>query len=300
MRVFLTGATGYIGSAVAEALQRRGHQLIGLARSVNSAAQLEGRGLQVQRGSLFDGPAITAASAYADGVIHTALLRDGAPAEADQSAVTAILSALAGSGKPFIYTSGVWVLGNTGTRVADERTSINPVPLMAWRTEVEWQVLDADCDSVRSIVLRPGGVYGFGRGRPSMWFASAREHGVVRYVGDGENRWPMVHVSDLAELYVRALENAPCGSLLHGVSGESVRVRDAALAASEGAGIPGRVESWPLAEAREALGPYADALALDQRVSAEHTRALLNWTPRQISFLDDLRHGSYALQAVSA
>ena len=289
MKVFLTGATGYIGSAVADALRGAGHAVCGLARSDAAATRLAGMGIEAVRGDLTDPASLGAAVRAADAAISTGTSNDPV---ADTAAVTAMLEALRGSGKPFVYTSGVWVYGDTGGRVATETSPSVPAALVAWLPAVERLVLQAAADNVRSVVIQPGVVYGRGAGIPAAFVATARKDGAARFVGTGENRWPLVHVEDLAELYVRAVERAPAGTLLVAVGG-AVRVSDIARAASEGAGTGGKVVAWPLAEARQVLGPYADALALDQQASSRRAEELLGWKPFRPGILDEMRHGSY-------
>ena len=290
MLVFLAGATGYIGSAVAEALKGAGHEVSGLARSEDAAARLTASGVAPVRGDFADPPSVAAAARAADGVILAAT--SGKP-EVDAATVGATVAALRGSGKPLVYTSGIWSLGDTGGRVVTETSQTTPTPHVAWRTAVEREVLRAAADGVRSVVLQPAVVYGRGGGILTKFSASARRDGAAKFVGSGENRWAVVHVEDLADLYVRALERAPAGTLLIAAAGPSVRVIDLARAASEGAGAEGRVTAWPLAEARQKLGPYADALALDQQVSSRRAEELLGWKPSRPGVLEDLRHGSY-------
>jgi nucleoside-diphosphate-sugar epimerase len=215
----------------------------------------------------------------------------------DPPAVDAILHALEGSGKPFIYTSGIWSHGDTGGHVVDETTPPRPLPMVQWRQAVEDRVLAAAGRNIRTIVIRPAIVYGRSGGIPGGFVESARSEGAARTVGKGENRWPLVFVDDLADLYLRALEQAPPGTLLLGVSGPAVRVRDLATAASRGAGANGRVFAWPLDEARAELGEYADALALDQQASSERARKMLGWQPRGPDPLEDLERGSYVPRA---
>ena len=290
MIIFLTGATGYIGSAVASALQKAGHTVIGLARSDEAAGRLHLRSIAVHRGDLASPDNLADAASSADAVIHTGTTNNG---ELDRAAVGRMLDAIAGTNKPFIYTSGVWVLGDTGGRVADETWAVNPLALVAWRPAVEQLVLQASARGVRSIVIRPGVVYGRGGGIPAEFVESARTSGAARYVGSGENHWPVIDVDDLADLYAKALEKAPAGALLLAADGSEHRVKEIAEAASIGAGANGRTESWPLEEARKKLGGYADALVLDQRVSAERARSMLGWKPRASGILEDLRLGSY-------
>ena len=294
MKVFLTGATGYIGSAVVEKLLAAGHEVTGLARSEESARKLEAVGAHALPGDLHDSETIKRAASEADGVIHMASTGGPDAPQADAQAVNAILDALTGTSKPFIYTSGVWVLGNTNDNVADEETELDPTPLVAWRPAIEQRVLEAASSSVRSIVLRPGMVYGRGGGSVGEMVESGRQKGTVRFVGTGENRWTLVHVEDLADLYVKALEKAPAGTLLMVAAGESMRVREIAEAAARAAGANVRVESWPIEQARERLGLYADALVLDQQVSAAKAQKLLDWKPKAPSLLEELAQGSAA------
>lgn len=293
MEVFLTGATGYIGSAVAEALQKAGHKVTGLARTPEKAKQLEARGVRASLGDLHQPDTVAALARAAAGVIHTANTNDATAAQADAAVVRAILKALEGTGKPFVYTSGVWVLGSTGEKVADEKTPVNPTPLVAHRPAIEREVLGYKDRGVGALVIRPALVYGRGGGIPKMIVQGARESGTARYVGDGKSRWPFVDVDDLAQLYVLALEKAPPGSLYHAAHGPSYRVAEVAEAASIGGGAKGKTQSWPLEEARKTMHAFADALVLDQQISSEKAKKELGWSPRAQSVLDDLKTGSY-------
>jgi nucleoside-diphosphate-sugar epimerase len=212
----------------------------------------------------------------------------------DGPAIDAILDALAGSDKPFVYTSGIWSHGDTGNAVADETTPPKPAALVKWRQAVEDRVREGAKRGIRTAVIRPAIVYGRGGGIPAGFVDSARKDGAARYVGTGENRWPFVHVDDLADLYLLALERAPAGSLLLGVAGPSHPVRNVAAAASRGAGAGGRTTAWPLEDARKTLGPYADALVLDQQASGRRAQEMLGWQPRRPDVLEDIERGSYA------
>ena len=294
MEVFLTGATGYIGTSVAEALQKARHKVTGLARTAEKAKLLEARGVRATIGDLLKPETIAAAARAAEGVIHTANTNDASSPQVDAAVVRAILQALEGSKKPFIYTSGVWVLGSTGDKIADEQTPVNPTPLVAHRPAIEQEVLGYRNRGVRAIVIRPALVFGRGGSGPTMFTKSARETGAARYVGDGENRWPFVDVDDLAQLYVLTLEKAAPGSLYNAAHGPSYRVREVAEAASIGAGAKGKTQAWPLEDARKVMHAFADALVLDQQVSGEKAKKELGWKPRAGSVLDDLKTGSYA------
>lgn len=293
MEVFLIGATGYIGSAVADALQAAGHTVIGLARSDDAAQRLEARGIRAFIGDLND-PARVAQGAYeANAVIYAASASGPDTPQTDLKAVEAILSALDGTGKPFIYTSGVWVMGNTGEQIADEETPLAPTPLVAWRPAVEQRVLAAAERSVRTVVIRPAIVYGRSGGLVAGLVQSARERGIVQFIGTGENRWSLVHIDDLCDLYVQTLEQAPAGTLLFAASGSTVRVREVAEAASRAGGAIGRTEAWQVEEARQTMGPYADALVLDQQISGTKAMRLFGWTPQAPSLFEELEKGSY-------
>ncbi|PTL78798.1 NAD-dependent epimerase/dehydratase family protein [Vitiosangium sp. GDMCC 1.1324] len=289
MKILVTGATGYIGSAVAESLTRAGHQVQGLARSDEAEQKLRSHGIQPVRGDLANTTTIAALVQGVDAVIWTATANRE---DVDAPAVAAMLERMAGSGKAFLYTSGVWVHGETGGTVADETRPLNPAKLVAWRPAVEQRVLSTP--GIRGIVLRPGIVYGRASGIPAMLVSSAREGGAARFVGPGENHWPVVFIEDLADLYLRAIERAPAGTVLLAVQGSSVKLKDIAAAASQGAGKGGKTASWPLEEARNQFGGFADALALDQKCSARRAEQLLGWVPKGPGILDELSRGSYA------
>jgi nucleoside-diphosphate-sugar epimerase len=278
LKVFLTGATGYIGSGIADALLAAGHSVVGLARSDDAVRKLSAKGITPFQGDLNSPGNLSEAAAKSDGIIHTGTTNDG---RIDQEAVNAMLGALRDSSKPFIYTSGIWVLGDTGGKIADETWPPNPAALVSWRPGVEQMVLRAARTGVRSVVFRPGVVYGRGGGILADFARSARETGAARYVGSGENHWPLVHVEDLADLYLRAFQRAASGTLFHATDGATRRVREIAEASSFDAGAEGRTESWPLEEARKTLGAFADALVLDQLVSSEKAKTTLGWQPRK-------------------
>lgn len=298
MKIFLTGATGYIGSAVAWALARQGHSLLALTRSPEAETKLiplsDAMDCEFIRGDVLNATSIRRGAEKADGVIHAASPGNETYPAADNNVISTVVGALAGSGRPFVYTSGIAVHGSTGGKMVDETAPYDPSPMVAFRVDCEQRVKAAAERGVRSVVLSPSFVYGQAGGLAALWFESARDSGIVRYVGDGANHWTTVHVDDLADLYLRAVTSAAAGSAYFGAAGQPVRVHDAALAASEGAGIPGEVEAIPYETARQSIGPLADLLILDQQASGEKARRELGWHPSAPDFLTELRSGSYA------
>lgn len=290
MKVFLTGATGFIGSAVALALQRAGHSVLGLARSEEAQQKLLDRGMLVRRGDLSQTSLLVAAAEECGAVIYASA--DPESPRRDPVNIAAMLDMVAGTGKPFIYTAGVWDLGDTGGKPVDEKSPENPLALVAWRPAVSQMVLDAAGRDIQSAVILPSFVYGYGGGIPGMLVKSAREEGASRLVGNGENHWGFVHADDLADLYVRCLQ-APPGTRLIATAGQPYKAFEIAEAASRGAGAGGRVTLWPVDEARTQLGPFADALVADTVIKTDRARRLLGWQPLGPSILDDLDHGSY-------
>jgi len=287
LRVFVTGATGYVGSAVVDALLAGGHEVTGLTSADAKVAGLEAKGVRPVVGGLGDPGSWRGAAARADTLVHAAFdYTADDPVAIDATAVDTLLSA-AGEGmgtRTVCYTSGVWVLGETGDREADEAASTQaPFELAAWRPAHERTVLGAAGGRRVTTVIRPGVLYGGSRGLMIPFFQSAMEEGATTYVGEGGNRMALVHQDDVGTLYRAALERG-AGGIFHAVDGSPMSQRDVARAASEAAGAGGATRSVPLEEARQELGKLADALCLDQVVSAPRSAELLGWAPRYRSF----------------
>jgi nucleoside-diphosphate-sugar epimerase len=282
MRVFLTGGTGYIGSAVLESLLRAGHRVTALVRDPEKAARLAARGVTAVTGELASPKMFTKALGDVDAAVHTAF--EGSPrgVEKDRQAIETLLAALAaaksgaGIAPTFIYTSGVWVLGNT-TKPADEDTPVDPVAHVSWRPAHEQLVLDAGSQGIRTIVVRPGIVYGGARGIVSDLLKDAL-NGMMRVIGTGKNRWPTVYARDLGDLYARLLEAPDARGVFHANDETDERVNDIVDAIAEHLTQRPDIRHMPLPEARRKLGTYADALALDQRVRSPRAKAL-GWAP---------------------
>lgn len=292
MKIFVTGASGYIGSAVTRELLQAGHQVLGLARSDASAAALTTAGAQVLRGTLTDLDQLRQGATASDGVIHLAFIHDFSNIEAsdvvDVKAVETIAAALAGSNKPFVNTSGTAMLANfrqlgvegpghpDARRVASENTAIN-----------------AAQHGVRSSVIRltptvhSKGDQAFIPGLIQI----ARTKGVSAYVGEGNNRWPAVHRSDAARLYRLAVESAPAGAYLHAVAEEGIPFRQIAEAIGRQLNIP--VVGIAPTEAMSHFGWLGHFSTIDNPTSSARTRQLLNWHPTGPGLIEDLDQGHY-------
>ncbi|WP_067562453.1 NAD-dependent epimerase/dehydratase family protein [Nocardia acidivorans] len=288
MRVLLIGASGYVGSAVAEHLSSLGHTIVALERpgTDDGASAYETR-----TGDLADPASLTAAvGPDIDAVIN--LATPSGDAAVDAAAVAAVTDPLRGTGKSFVYTSGVWVLGATGG--ADETTPTNPIPIVGYRPHIERQVLALADAGVRAAVIRPGIVYGRGGGIPALLVDLARKHEAPVIVADSSAVWPMVHIDDLADLFAKVVDAAPAGSVWHGITQPAVPVADLAMAAGRAAGVSGDTKVWPLDQARAELGAsFADALALSQTVTGHAGIDQLNWEPKGPNAIADLTTGSY-------
>lgn len=284
MRIFLTGATGYVGSAVLDALVRGGHDVTALVRNNEKAARAQARGARPIVGNLSEPDSYRVAADGQDGYVHAALDRNGGRGPAtDRIAIDTLLAAARGphaapSSAPrfLIYTSGSWILGRTDVP-ANEEAPINPIAMAAWRPTMEDLVLGAHGDGLRTVVIRPGVVYGRGAGMVGDLFQSAT-NGLVRVVGDGNNRWPLIYDRDLADLYQRLAAHEDAGGVFHANDEGDERVNDLVAAIAPYLQHRPDVRYVPIEEARAKMGSYADALSLDQVVRSPRARAL-GWAP---------------------
>jgi nucleoside-diphosphate-sugar epimerase len=285
MRIFLTGATGYVGAAVLEALLRGGHTITALVRDSEKAERVAARGAHPVIGNLGDVESFRGAAEAQDGYVHTALDSvSGRGPTIEKLAVETLLAvakrprtARASKDKRFvIFTSGVWILGKAPDPIAEDAPP-NPIAIAAHRPEHERMVLEAATERLRTMVVRPGVVYGGGSGMVGEIFKSAT-NGLVRVVGDGSNRWPLVYDHDLADLYAKLVVNDDASGIYHCNDEGDERVNEIVSAISPYVPVRPDVRHVPIEEARTKMGPYADALALDQVVRSPRARAL-GWTP---------------------
>ncbi|HEX4426220.1 MAG TPA: SDR family oxidoreductase [Terriglobales bacterium] len=291
MRVFLTGATGFIGSAIVRELIDAGHQVLGLARSDAGARSLTAAGAQVHRGSLEDLESLRSGAAAADGVIHTAFIHDfnnyGPAAEADRRAIETLGAELAGSKRPLVVTSGTLLLQRRGPLVIEEDQAKSDFPR---KSE---DALAMVAKGVHSIVLRlPPSVHGDGdHGFVPALINIARQKGASAYIGDGLNHWPAVHRLDAAHLYRLALEKGSAGACYHAIADEGVPIRDIAEVIGRQLSLP--VVAKSPEEAAGHFGWMAHFLAIDSPASSVQTQKQLGWKPTHASLIADLDGGSY-------
>jgi nucleoside-diphosphate-sugar epimerase len=284
MTIVLTGGTGYIGSALIKELAGAGHSVTALVRNEASAAKATELGADAAIGDLFDAGWLTEQFGAADAVAHLAATGDAKTQELDAGVVTAAVSALGGTTKPYVHTSGIWIWGDNAAITEDEPQA--PPALTAWRGATEQSVLTS---GLTATIVAPGIVYGQGSGIPAG-VLRRDDQGKVRLVGDGTQHWTTVHVDDIAALYRTVLERGEGLGYVAGVSGENPTVRELGEALAGEAGVvPESVEA-----SRERLGAlFADALLLDQQATGAKAKRL-GWTPKGPSLVDELRSGSYA------
>jgi nucleoside-diphosphate-sugar epimerase len=296
MKVFIVGAAGYIGGSVAMRFVALGHRVSGLTRSADSAAKLSACGIEPIIGSNTDVDIVHRAASAADVVINAADVENPYP-------VATILAALRGSGKRFIQTSGSSVVGDKAAgeyshKVYHEDTPLDALPEKVVRTAIHCQVLAAAHDGVHSIVICPPLIYGRGTGLnlhsvqiPKM-IRQAQKHGVVRYIGKGEHVWSTVHIDDVVDAYVLALEKSPAGSFFYLENGEA---NFKATTASIGKLLGMANGSWTIDEAIAEWGPPTSwfALGSNSRVRADKARRMLGWQPKGAELFDEIEHGCY-------
>ncbi|MEN6527443.1 MAG: NAD-dependent epimerase/dehydratase family protein [Candidatus Polarisedimenticolia bacterium] len=286
MNVFVTGAAGFVGSAVAAAFARAGHDVRGLTRNPAKRALLAAMEVEAVVGSMQSPASYRDVAARCEVLVHAAIEYGPESWSLDRKTIETLLgTARPGAPRLVVYTSGVWVHGESRGRTMDETTPIAPPPFVARRAEHEALVRGADDGrGLRTLVVRPGCVYGGAGGLTAAWFDGALKGGAARIVGHGENHWAMVHRDDLARVYVLAAESWLGGETIDVVDGAETTVLDCARAASEAVGAGGRTVATDLDEALRAMGPIAECLALDQRIDGSKVRGLLGWTPRHRGF----------------
>jgi len=291
MKVALTGATGFIGSHVLTELQGHGHDVTALVRDDAQASFVAARGATPAVVDLYDRAAVASLFTGTDGAIHTASPGDATSAAFDSAVVDAAIDALAGTGKPYIEISGLWVYG-TNPSISEE-SPFNAPPLVAWKEAIERRVLGAS--NMRGVVIVSGTAYGDGGGGiPGVLLGSPRDgKGNLVMIGTGQQHWATVHVADLADFFRRVLESGSAHGYYVIGNGSRATLAELTEAAAVALGAPGAVPGSE-DEARARLGDYlAEVLLLDQGTDAAKARADLGWSPSHLSLVDEFRHGNY-------
>ena len=292
-KVFITSATGYIGNAVAKAFKEHGHDVTALTRSEQSAKQVKQDGFTSHTGDLAKADTYQSHLAQYDIVVHTAAIFDATFAQTEKQTAEAIINALKGTNKTFIYTSGVWLLGNTGDTVATEVTAPNAnATATKWRADLEKQIIEAAKQEIKTVVIRPGIVYGQGGGLVSHLVQEARTNGEAQYIGNADNHWSVINVEDLAELYVLAATKSTAGELYNATEAQAPTVKEYADAIAEAAGVSGKVKSVTVEEAKKTYGqlaPLVDGLALNQQIDSAKAKNKLGWAPQARNLVQELK-----------
>jgi nucleoside-diphosphate-sugar epimerase len=287
-RIFVTGASGYIGSVIAARLARKGHKVFGLTRSREHARALEGMGVLPVLGDLAGEQEWLGVLQNCDSAVHTAFDGENGAADVDHAALEALrLASLDGRVRRVLYTSGTWVHGHGDNGSADERTPLAPLGVVQWRAAHEEIALDLAAHDVEVVILRPGMAYGEHRGLLGGWFAEAHESHTVTYPGEGSQHWSIVHRDDLAEGYALAHEHGSAGERYLLADESHFTVKELAEAVAEATGS--KAVPWPAAELVKAMGGYGEALLNDLTVSSAKARRELGWVPRHTSFVAEAR-----------
>lgn len=303
MRVFCTGASGYIGGSVAVAMVAAGHEVSGLVRSEANARQIAAMGITPVQGTLDDLDTLRSAAARADVVINAA-------SSDHESSAMAMLDALDGTGKAFFHTSGSSIVGtqSAGQRVDDvfdETTTLRPSSGRAARFALNERILAFGARSVRSVIICPSLIYGIGSGPAQHsiqvpWLIDlAKKNGVAKHYGPGENIWSNVHIDDLVELYELAIDAAPAGAFYFAENGEN-SMKEICEAINRKLGVSGGTVAMSLEEAAREWGDAAaqNTMGSNSRVRANRARAELNWRPSRPSLIEEIETGCYAASVI--
>lgn len=297
MKVFVTGATGFIGSAVVQELLRSGHQVLGLARSATAAQTLHATGAMVQQGDLEDEASLKRGVAACDGVIHTGFIHDfsryKAACEIDRRVIATLRAALLGTDKPMLVTSGSFSAPGGRHSTEDDRHGPNASATIP-RAASEEAADELVNQGARVGIVRPSpSVHGKGdHGFVPMLLQIAKHKGTSAYIADGTNRWNAIHRMDAARVYVRGLERLKPGTRFHAIAEPDIPFIHIATAIAQQLNIP--LQSVSLEAAQEHFGWLAWAVARDCPSSSALTQATLEWTPSEPTLLDDLASGAYA------
>lgn len=297
MRIFVTGSTGYIGNAVARAFQRHGHHVIGLVRNPEKAKLLKIQEIQPVIGELNQLFKIIPSLENIDVIVHCAFEWSQKGVQQELETIEILTKGIKKPRLPqtLLYTSGVYVYGNTGKQPATENTSLNPPNLVKWRPDYEEKVLNASSQLLHTVVIRPACVFGGSGGLTGMWFDSV--NGMVPMVGEGENHMALVHIDDLSRAYVLAAEKGLDREIFNIADHSRYKVKDLASQVAKVSGLEGHIQILSEDEAIHKYGPITEGLLLDQQVCSQRAQRMLGWQPRQPNFMDGIQRYYQAWKA---
>jgi len=286
MKILVTGASGYIGHGVAKAFRAKGHTVYGLVRSEENASLLSVDEIWPIIGDLERPESYHQILSDVEVAVHCAFDHSDKGVEYDIKAIDSILDVFSNSSLPrsFIYTSGVWVYGSRGYHIVDESTPPNPLEITQWRPAQEERILKATSSKLRTVIMRPGHVYGGTGGLMDLLFASTTA-GAVTIVGEGYHRWPMIHLQDLAHAYVSAVEREVSGVVFNVVDNSTATLREMAEAIAKVANVEGKINTLSIEEGKKRLGHLVEGLLIDLMVSNSRIKRLLGWQIHHAPFL---------------
>lgn len=290
MRVFITGAAGYIGHAVAKAFRAKGHFVYGLVRTDEDAHELSANEMTPVVGSLEIPESYRPILDEVEAVVHCAFdYKSGNGVQLDESTIGTVLEVFSKAALPrcFVYTSGIWVYGSRPQQLVDESTPLSPIDFFSWRPSHEEKVLQENSPRIRTVVIRPGCVYGGTEWLMNFLFNSS-ENGSVSIVGEGNNYCPLVHVEDLAQAYVLAVEKEVGGIAFNVVDDSPVTLYEIAKAIARSAKIEGKINSITLDEGKQQYGALAEGVTSDLMVSNSRVKRLLGWQCRHAPFISEV------------
>ena len=289
MRVLVTGASGYIGHAVAKAFRSKGHQVYGLVRSQEDAHLLCLNEIIPINGDLDEPKSYAKCLDQIEVAVHCAFDSSGQGVERDAKTIDTFIHAFSHTTLPrlFLYTSGIWIYGSSREKLVDEATPLHPIDIVKWRPAHEKKVLEAANVNFKTAILRPGCVYGLVGGLTELLFSSTLK-GAVTVVEEGNYRWPMVHVQDLAHAYVSAAEKEISGVILNVVDDSSATVREMAEAIAHSAKLSGKIHSLSYDEALSQFGPLVQGLTINLQVNNSRAKRLLGWQVHHAPFINEI------------
>lgn len=288
MKVFITGATGYIGFNVAKVFRNEGHKVYGLTRSNENAKVLERNEIIPVLGSMQSPTSYRSEIKDSDIIIHAAADYNANFSDLDKTTVKELINGIKMTGevKKLIYTSGTWVYGNTADKIINERNAANPIKVVSWRPEIDEMIISNPY--IDGVVIRPGCVYGMKGGMTNDWFDSIRKNNEINIVGDGSNHWPMVHAIDLANAYLLAAQKNVGGEIFNVAEENVPSINEIMSEIKSLTKFKGNLNYIPLDKAIRIMGDFAEALAIDQRFDTSKAKNILKWSPKHPGFYNEL------------